>query len=128
MSEYGDRIERLARRAREARADVEQPSDPPDEDAAMTALREGVGPAVSVYVEARTGDGPLTRFDADEFERLERALNDWLAVYAAHHGESVDPDVTVRTAAELLVDTHDVGDTAAVLTGVPRDRTTANNH
>ena len=118
MSEYAGRIDDLARRASEARESFDPPDDPPDEERALSYLREGFGPTVSVYLEARTG-GRLTRFDGEEFDRLQRAMNDWLALYARCYGVSYDPEYTVRTAAELVVDTHDVRDTAAVLTHVP---------
>jgi len=118
MSEYAGRIEELAREASDERAAFEGPADPPDEERAMRYLREGFGPTVAVYLEARTG-GDLTRFGGEEFEALQRAMNDWLALYARCYGVSYDPSYTVRTAAELVVDTHDVRDTAAVLTHVP---------
>jgi len=118
MSEYASRIDDLARRAREARESFDPPADPPDEERAMGYLREGFGPTVSVYLEARTG-GELTRFEEGEFETLQRAMNDWLALYTRCYGVRSDPSYTVRTAAELVVDTHDVRDTAAVLTHVP---------
>ena len=49
----------------------------------------------------------------------ERALNDWLELYARCHGRSIDAEFTVREVAELLVETHDLADTAQLLTGVP---------
>ena len=118
MSEYASRIGELARRARAEREAFDPPADPPDEERALRYLREGFAPTVSVYLEARTG-GDLTRFDECEFEALQRAMNTWLGLYARCHGVEYDPEYTVRTAAELVVDTHDVRDTAAVLTHVP---------
>jgi hypothetical protein len=118
MSEYEARIDALAREAREERASFEAPTEPPDEERALRYLREGFGPTVSVYLEARTG-GELTRFGESEFATLQRAMNDWLALYARCYGVSYNPDYTVRTAAELVVDTHDVHDTATMLMHVP---------
>lgn len=110
-------IERLATRAREARESAEPPSDPPDTDWALEAARDGLGPVVARYVRARTGD--LERLSSGQMDGLHRATNDWLAVYAIGYGVETDPDVTVREAAELLVETHDIVATAELLTGVP---------
>ncbi|MFC7057101.1 hypothetical protein [Halovenus salina] len=49
------RVHEIARRATKDCAAFEPPAEPPDEGRAMEILREGVGPAVSLYVEARTG-------------------------------------------------------------------------
>lgn len=111
------RIDALAGRARDDRAAFEPPADPPDEERAMRYLREGVGPALSVYVEGRSGE--WVRFEPDAFARLERAMNAWLECYAGCYGVDLEADFTLRTAAEALVDTHDIGDVARVLTKVP---------
>jgi hypothetical protein len=116
--DYAARIDDLVARAAADRAAFDPPADPPDEDAAMRYLREGVGPAVWVYVEGRTGDA-WERFDPKAFARLEDALNDWLELYAACYGRDVTADVTLREAAELLLDTRNVRDTAQLLTHVP---------
>lgn len=118
MSRYADRIDDLSRRARRDRSAFEPPSDPPDEAAAMRYLREGFGQALAVYLDARTG-GPPVRFEVEEFERLEAAMNTWLSLYARCYGVDVDADYSVRTAAEVFVDTHDLKGTARVLTHVP---------
>lgn len=89
-------------------------------EAALVAARDGLGPVVGVYVEARTTDEPV-RFSQRELDRLHAATSDWLAVYARCRGVAADPDATVREAAELLIDTHDVTDVAALLTGTHRD-------
>jgi hypothetical protein len=117
-----ERIETLARRARRDREAFVPPSDPPATEEATTYLREGVGPAVALYVEARTGD-ELVRFDPAAFERLEEAMNTWLELYAACHGAEIDAAFTVREAAELLVETHNVRHAAELLTRVPDRRT-----
>lgn len=111
------RIDALYERATRERAGFEPPAEPPDPDRAARYLRAGVGPAVAVYVEARTGE--WTRFDPEAFARLERAMNAWLECYAGCYGVSLDADYPVRTAAEALLDTHDIGDVARVLTKVP---------
>ncbi|MFC6755405.1 MULTISPECIES: hypothetical protein [Haloarcula] len=110
------RVRQLDRRAE--RTDDGFDPDPPDEARAEELLRRGVGPTVALYCEARTGDA-WHRFDEAEFERLETALDRWLSLYGACYGVDLDGTYPVRTAAELLVDTRDIGDVAAVLTGVP---------
>jgi AcrR family transcriptional regulator len=115
------RIDALAERARADRAAFEHPDDLPDEERAMEFLRHGVGPALAVYVEGRTGD--WVRFEPDAFARLERAMNAWLECYAGCYGVELDAEFTLRTAAEALVDTHDIGDVARVLTKVPERST-----
>ena len=117
-----DRIDALHERAAAERAAFEPPADPPDEARAMGYLRDGVGPALSVYVEARTGE--WVRFEPAEFARLERAMNAWLECYAGCYGAEIDAEFTLRTAAEALIDTHHVGDVARVLTKVPDRRST----
>ncbi|WP_197431202.1 hypothetical protein [Halorubrum sp. CBA1125] len=53
--------------------------------AALVAARDGLGPVVGVYVEARTADEPV-RFSQRELDRLNAATSDWLAVYARCRG------------------------------------------
>jgi hypothetical protein len=118
MSRYAERIAELHARARRDDRTFSPPSDPPAGDEAMRYLREGFGECVAVYLDARTG-GPPVRFEREEFDRLEDAMNTWLSLYARCHGVDLDASFTVRTAAEVLVDTHDVARTAAVLTHVP---------
>lgn len=84
----------------------------------MGYLRDGVGPAIWLYVEGRTG-GRFYHFTPDQYDALERAMNRWLECYAACYGVSIEADFTVRTAAELLLETHNVADVAELLTGVP---------
>jgi len=117
MSDYGERIDALAAAASEARAAFAESGDPPDEERALAAVRDGLGPTLAVYVDARTGE--FYRFDGDEFDRLERTMNDWLELYAACYGVEMDAAFTVREAADALVDTHDARAVARVLTGVP---------
>ena len=120
MSELRERIDALAERARADRRAFDPPEDPPDEERALSYLREGVGDVVNVYVEARTGE--FVALDGGEMDRLERALHDWLELYARCHGRDVRPEVTVREVAEFVVKTHDLRDTAQLLTGVPARR------
>jgi len=116
---YGDRIERLADEAVATRESLDP--DPPDDDRAMELLREGLGPTVALYCEARTG-GTMVRFSEREFERLQGALNEWLVAYAACYGADIQADFTIRKAAELLIETHNIRDVAQLLTDVPERR------
>ncbi|MFW5963978.1 MAG: hypothetical protein ACOCQM_03870 [Natronomonas sp.] len=121
MGTLSDRIAELSERARRDRAAFEPPVDPPDEEAALEYLVDGVGDVVGLYIEARTGE--LVRFGDAEFAMLERALNDWFDLYAACYGVDLEASFTVREAAELVVDTHSIRETAILLTNVPdRDR------
>lgn len=115
-SRFADRIERLAREAREARSATPVAGEP-DADDAVRIARDGLGPVVACYVEARTSDDP-PRFSAAEMADLQQATRDWLSVYAAALGVAHDSDATVRAAAELLVATHDVVEVARRLTGI----------
>lgn len=118
-SEHWDRIAELADSARDDVESFQPPEHPPQEDEAMQYLIEGVGPLVMVYVKGRTGGEPAP-FSETEFALMERALNDWLELYARCYGEIVETDVTVREAAELLLDTRNVKDVAQILTRVPQ--------
>ena len=121
MTDFPERIAELSERARREREAFEPPPEPPDEEAALEYLTDGAGQAVALYIEARTGE-PF-RFDDAEFALLERALNDWLELYAACYGAELEATYTVREAAELLMDTHSIRETAALLTRIPdRDR------
>lgn len=118
-SRYAERIERLAadaRTAREAWTDDDASAEP-DEGRALEAARDGLGPVVACYVEARTGDDP-PRFSAREHRLLRRATQDWLECFARCHGVAHESDATVRGAAELLLETRNVVTVAELLTGV----------
>ncbi|KOX94297.1 hypothetical protein [Haloarcula rubripromontorii] len=114
--QYHDRVQTLSRRAETVRKSLDP--NPPDEERAMEVLRDGFGPTVALYCEARTGSR-WVRFSESEFERLEGAMNDWLDCYAACYGVELAGTYGIREAAELLVDTHNARDVAQVLTGVP---------
>ena len=115
---FADRIADLADQATADCAAFEPPTDPPADEQAMSYLREGAGPAVSLYVEARTG-GRMVHFPPDQYHALENAMNDWFELYAACYGVDIESDVALRKAAELLIDTHNIKDVAQILTGVP---------
>ena len=82
----------------------------------MTYLREGAGVAIWLYVEARV-DG-FVHVEPAAFDRLETAMNTWLELYTGCYGVDLDADFSVRTAGSLLLETHNVKDTAAMLTRV----------
>ena len=84
----------------------------------MAFLREGLGPLVALYLEARTAEWDVA-FSAVEIEQFHRATNAWLSLYARCYGVEMEPDVTIRRAAELLLDTNNIRDTAQLLTKVP---------
>lgn len=114
----GERIRELSADAAAARHRVEPPSDPPDVERARRLLREGFGPTVWMYVEGHTG-GRNRRFSPAELDRLQGAMNDWLELYARCYGVDLEASFTIREAAELLVDTHNVYEAAQLLTRVP---------
>jgi hypothetical protein len=118
QARFTQRIRTLADEVTADREEFDPPADPPDEEQAMSYLREGAGPAVSLYVEARTG-GTMVHFPPDDYHTLEGAMNSWLELYAACYGVELDAEFTIREAAELLVDTHNIQDVAQILTGVP---------
>ncbi|WP_226479993.1 hypothetical protein [Natrinema amylolyticum] len=125
MSRYGPRIAALARRAERERAAFDDGSGPADSADAVTDpddadvyLREGAGPAIWLYVEARTG-GRMVPFTRPELAALEDAMNRWFECYARCHGVALEAEFTVREAAELLLETRNVVDTAQLLTRVP---------
>jgi hypothetical protein len=115
---FASRIHDIADQATVDCAAFQQPADPPETEQAMSYLREGAGPAVSLYVEARTG-GNMVHFPPDEYHALEGAMNDYLELYAACYGVDVTAEYALREAAELLIDTHNIKDVAQILTGVP---------
>lgn len=117
-SRFHERIWDLAERAERDRQAFSPPEDSLDDDRAMHYLREGAGPAISLYVEARTG-GRMVHFPPPEYHALEGAMNTWFELYAACYGQQVAVDRALREAAELLIDTHNIRDVAVVLTHVP---------
>lgn len=112
-----NRIETLAARAREERERFEPPGDP--DERALSYLREGLWPVLSEYIEARSNG---ERLPAADHAALENALNRWLSLYARCYGVDIDAEFAVREAAEVFVDTHDIRDTAQLLTDVPARR------
>ncbi|RXK46684.1 hypothetical protein [Halorientalis pallida] len=115
---YHARIESIVEQYRTDRDEFDPPADPPAPERAMDYCREGLGPAVMIYVDARASDWGV-RFSEREFDLLHEAMNGYLSLYTACYGVETDLDATVRAAAELLLDTHNVEDVAAMLTGVP---------
>ena len=122
-SGYYDRIRSLADEAADARESFVPPEADalPADERATSLLRTGLGPVVSLYVEARTAEWDVA-FSGEELRLLHGAVNDWLALYTRCYGVETDPDFTVREAAELLLRTHNIRDTAQLLTRVPDRR------
>ncbi|WP_306059668.1 hypothetical protein [Natronococcus wangiae] len=121
MTRYGPRIAALARRAERDRRAFDPRSAGPDD--AVEYLRDGAGQAVWLYVEARTG-GRMVPFSEPELTALREAMNCWFELYARCHGVELEAEFTVREAAELLLETRNVVDTAQLLTCVPERRKT----
>ena len=117
-SAYWPRVRELAAEAAEERRSFDPPAAPPDEERALAFLTEGAGRVVAVYVEARTRDEDVA-FSESEHALLHRALNDWFDLYARCYGVELDADFTLRETAELVIRTHDIRDTAQLLTCVP---------
>lgn len=120
-SELWPEIAALAEESQQAVTEFTPPANPPAEDRALALLPDGVGDVIRLYVAARTGEPvELTPVEAS---LLQRALNDWLKLYAACYGHEIDAEFTVRETAELFVQTHNLVDTVQLLTGIPeRDR------
>jgi hypothetical protein len=116
---YADRIRWTARRAERAVGETvgTGATDGDPDDRAMTILREGFGPALSIYVEARTGG--LDELAPGDHRALRRAVNRWLEAYTACYGVDFDASFTLQETATVLVDTRNVRDTAQLLTNVP---------
>lgn len=115
---FTERIHALATEAERDREAFEPPANPPDDEVAMAFLREGAGPAVSLFVEARTGQH-MVHFPPEEYHALEGAMNEWFELYAACYGVEMDADFALREAADLLLDTRNIRDVAQLLTHVP---------
>jgi hypothetical protein len=116
---YGARIRKTARAAERAIGETAgtDGSDADPDDRSMTILREGFGPALSIYVEARTGG--LDELAPGDHRALRRAVNRWLEAYTACYGVDFEAEFTLQEAATVLVDTRNVRDTAQLLTDVP---------
>jgi hypothetical protein len=115
--EISERIAELAAHAERDRQSFVAPPDPPAEEQAKQFLREGAGPAIWLYIEARV-DG-FVHLPPEEFEALEGAMNDWFELYARCYGVDLDAEFSIREAAEALLETHNVFDVARILTHLP---------
>ncbi len=100
------------------RADrTDETSPPPDETVIQRELQAGLGRAVGLYILLRTGDRHYP-FSAEEYERLEGAMQTFLERYARWYGTDIESSATLRAAAKTLLETNDLRETAAMLTGV----------
>jgi hypothetical protein len=116
-SGYYPRIADLAEAARHERETFDFTGEV-DEQRALEYARDGLGDVVALYIEARTAAWDV-EFSARELRLLHRATNDYLSLYTRCHGVAFDTDVTVREAAEVLLKTHNIVDTAQLVTKVP---------
>ncbi|WP_302080649.1 hypothetical protein [Salinibaculum rarum] len=121
QTRFTERIQDLSERVDKHKESFEPPANPPAEEQAMEILREGAGPTIALFVEARTGRH-MVHFPPEPYETLEETMNDWLDLYAACYGTDLNADFTIREAAELLVDTKNIKDVAELLTKVPADQ------
>jgi|GEM_PF-316558 len=108
------RVDALHEIAADARAAFEAPADP--EERAMAYCQHGLWPVLAVYVDRRSAGA---RLGQPHHDRLQTALNTWLELYARCYGVETEYEFSVREAAALFVDTHNVRDVAALLTDVP---------
>jgi hypothetical protein len=115
-SGYYPRIADLADEARHERETFD--FDGVDEERALRYARDGLGDVVSLYIEARTAEWDV-EFSARELELLHRATNDYLSLWTRCHGVEFDTDTTVREVAEVVLKTHNIADTAQLVTKVP---------
>ncbi|MCH7660971.1 MAG: hypothetical protein IH933_10470 [Euryarchaeota archaeon] len=99
------------------RAAFEPPENP--DERSLSYLCEGLWPVLERYIAARSSG---ERLSEEEHDELERALNTWLELYALCYGVEIDAAFSVREGAELFVGTHDLRDTAQLLTHVPNRR------
>ncbi|ELY95173.1 hypothetical protein C483_02376 [Natrialba hulunbeirensis JCM 10989] len=118
MSEYGPQIAALARRAEREYDALSRGDDPSEPAFASQYLRDGVGQAIAVYIDARTGGQPAPLSPA-ELDALEYAMHRWLECYARCHGVVLESDVSIRTAAEVVLETRTIDDVGQLVTGVP---------
>jgi hypothetical protein len=116
-SGYYPRIADLAEEARHERETFDPP-ETADEERALRYARDGLGDVVALYIEARTAEWDV-EFSGRELDLLHRATNDYLSLYSRCHGVSFDTDVTVREVAEVVLKTHNIVDTAQLVTKVP---------
>lgn len=81
-------------------------------------LKNGVGPAILLYIEARSKNEiiPIT---PKQFQDIENSMNGWLGLYARCHGEEIEISVSLREAAVLFIETHNIFDVAQILTRIP---------
>lgn len=114
------RVDDLLERARAANEafvpPAEAPSRPDPDERALAYCRRGLWPVIAAYLDRRSAGA---RLGQPHHDRLAEALDTWLALYARCYGVEIDPDCSVRQAAEVFVATHNVRDVAQLLTDVP---------
>lgn len=120
-SGYVHRIRDLADEARVTRESFDAPHPDEADERALQYARDGVGPVVALYIEARTAAWDV-EFSGEELRLLHRALNDWFDLYARCYGVDLDASFSVRETAEVLLKTHNVHDTVQLQTCLPPRR------
>ena len=86
---------------------------------AMECLTKGFGPSVAIYIEARL-KGNLIPITPEQFQKLETIMNGWLELYTEYLGEKIEANFSIREAAVLFLETHDIQDVAEILTRVSK--------
>lgn len=107
--------EMFAERALRTALAFTPPEDP--DSRSLCYLRDGLWPVLKTYIDVLSSGG---RLDPGPYDHLETATNVWLELHARCYGADLALDLPIRTVAETFVDTHDLRDTAALLTGVPK--------
>ncbi|QHS16421.1 hypothetical protein [Halopenitus persicus] len=88
----------------------------PADDAAATAIDEGIRPIVAVYARARRDGVTLS---AVERSLLEGVLNDWLAAYAGCLGRSIENTYSIHEVARTCREHGTVADAVDAIVASP---------
>ena len=114
LNDFSEKIEILEK---ELQKEIEECQNR-DWDSALECLMMGFGPIVAMYLEARI-KGKLIPITQNQFEKIELIMNGWLEIYARYYGEEIEANFSVRDAALLFLETHDIQDVAEILTKIP---------
>ncbi len=114
LNDFSEKIEILGK---ELQKEIEECQNR-DWDSALECLMMGFGPIVAMYLEARI-KGKLIPITQNQFEKIELIMNGWLEIYARYYGEEIEANFSVRDAALLFLETHDIQDVAEILTKIP---------
>ncbi|MFB6254165.1 MAG: hypothetical protein ABEI06_06120 [Halobacteriaceae archaeon] len=116
--EISSRIHTLSSKAEDRLSEFSTPDNLPDEQRALGFLTEGVGQAIKIYIDLHATDQDI-RLSTTDQAKLENAMNTYLMLYAKCYGRDITPEFSIREAAEIFIDTHNIRDTAQILTQIP---------